>query len=126
MNNFFEFITDCFSEWTRDPEGVVNISKWARNYISVCSRYYELTPALPLISRDVKSIISESNFFLLDIMKELATLFESGKYNNGNYKGLKSYRENIKIKHEHYRKQINNAIINLITLVELQRKPKGV
>ncbi len=122
MNHYFEFITICFLEWTRDPNGVVNISKWARNYISVCSRYFESTTALPLISRDIKNLISESNLFLLDNMKELATLFEYGKYTAGNYNDLKSFRKKIKIKHEHYKKQINNSLANLLVLVELQRQ----
>ncbi|TAL59560.1 MAG: B12-binding domain-containing radical SAM protein [Bacteroidetes bacterium] len=121
MNDYFEFITGCFSKWTRDPGGVVNISKWARNYISVCSRYYDFTPSLSLISMDIKNLISESNLFLIEIMKELSTLFESGKFGNGNYQELKRYRKNIKNKHEHYRKKINNTMINLVTLVELQR-----
>ena len=122
MNYYFEFITCCFLEWTRDPDGVVNISKWARNYISVCSRYFDSTIALPLISRDIKNLISESNLFLLNSMKELSTLFESGKYIDDNYNNLKSFRKKIKIKHEHYKKQINNTLANLLVLVELQQQ----
>ena len=122
MNYYFEFITCCFLEWTRDPDGVVNISKWARNYISVCSRYFGSTTALLLISRDIKNLISESNLFLLDSMKELATLFESGKYTSENYNDLKSFRKKIKIKNEHYKKQINNTLANLLVLVDLQHQ----
>jgi len=60
--------------------------------------------------------------FLLDSMKELATLFESGKYTSENYNDLKSFRKKIKIKNEHYKKQINNTLANLLVLVDLQHQ----
>ncbi len=126
LNHYYEFITDCFIEWLRDSDGLLNISKWARNYVSVFSHFFGVLPEVPLISKDVKKVISESNLFFLDTMKELATLFESGKYNNGNYKDLKGYRKNIKIKHEQYREQINNIMTNLLILVEFQRRSKSV
>ena len=121
MNHFYEFITDCFMEWLRDSDGLLNISKWARNYISVFSHFFEMIPEILLISKDVKNTISESNLFLLDTMKKLATLFESGKYNNGNYNDLKSYRKIIKLKQEHYKELINNSMIELLTLTESQQ-----
>jgi radical SAM superfamily enzyme YgiQ (UPF0313 family) len=120
MNHYFKYLTKCFLQWTRDPAGVVNISKWARNYIAVYSRYFKSTPDFLTISKDVKSIISESNLFLLDTMKELAALFESGRYNNGNYADLKTYRKIIKLKQEHYKELINNSMTELLALAKSQ------
>jgi anaerobic magnesium-protoporphyrin IX monomethyl ester cyclase len=125
LNAYFDFISECFMKWTRYPDGVTNISKWARNYISVCVRFYKLKGALPLISKDVNKLISESNLFFLDSMRELAAIFETGVYKTDNSVDLKSYRKKIKRKHKHYRKQINNSMINLLTLVELQRREKS-
>jgi hypothetical protein len=121
MNRYFEFITDCFLEWTRYADGVANISKWARNYIAVCSHYFKLTPALPILSGELNKIISESNLFLIDSMKKLAVIFESGKYKNEKLKKLKSYKRNIKSKHENIKKRINRNMSNLLVLVELQQ-----
>jgi radical SAM superfamily enzyme YgiQ (UPF0313 family) len=126
LNHYYEFVTDCLMVWIRDSKGLVNVSKWARNYISVFSHYFELTPEIPLITREVTDIISESNKFLLDTMKELTSVFESGKYKSTNYNDLKSYRENIKLKHDHYKEQINKSMVKLLRIVERQRKSQSV
>jgi anaerobic magnesium-protoporphyrin IX monomethyl ester cyclase len=126
MNHYYEFISDCLSDWISGPEGLLNISKWARNYISVFSHYFNTKPEVSLISRAVTNTISESNLFILDTLKELATIFESGKFNKGSYKELDCYRENIYFKHNHYKEQINNSMSDLIEIVEYQKIMKTV
>lgn len=121
MNHYYEFLIYCFNEWLRDPGGLVNVSKWARNYISVFPHYYKLMPEVVLLSKNVKTIISESNLFLLDNMKELAAIFRSGKYNNGNFTELMGYRENILIKHNQFITRINNSMITLLRIAEDQK-----
>ena len=121
MNHYHAFTTECFMDWLNDSDGLVNISKWVRNYISVFSHYFEFTREVLLLKRKVTGIISESNIFLLDTMTELASLFESGKYNNGNYDDLINYRENIKLKHNYYKKQINDCMMRLLRIAEFQR-----
>ncbi len=82
LNNYYEFIRDIFMEWITDPDGLVNISKWARNYLSVFSHFYEMTPEVRFISAEVRKLTSQSNIFILDTMEELAHIFETGKYEN--------------------------------------------
>lgn len=122
MNHYYEFITDCFLEWMRDPDGLLNISKWTRNYISVFSRFFELTPEIPKIKMALTEVISESNNFFLDTLLDLATLFETGKYNTMNYNDLKNYKKKVKIKHDHFKERINNFITKLLILGELQHQ----
>jgi anaerobic magnesium-protoporphyrin IX monomethyl ester cyclase len=117
MNHYYAFIIGCLTDWLRDSDGLLNISKWARNYLSVFSYYFELIPQVSLISQDVKKTISESNIYLLDKMKELIIIFESGKYNHVNYKDLSSYRDEITLKHDHFKEQINNSMSKLMRLV---------
>ncbi len=52
-----------------------------------------MTPEVPAIAINAAKTVSQSNLFLLDTMMELATIFESGKFNNGNYNEFKSYRK---------------------------------
>ncbi len=120
MTRYFEFISDCFIEWTRCGYGVTNISKWARNYISVSSKYFDLKTALPIISNDLAGIIARSNKFMIESMKELADIFESGNRETINSEDLKSYRKKIRIEQAKYRMQINNLMFTLITLADLQ------
>lgn len=124
MNHYFEFISECFYDWTMCADGVSNISKWARNYVSVCFRYFESLPLLSELSGDLTKTISESNLFFLEMMKELATLFCSGNYEWNNYKDLKSFRDEIKLKHDLYKRQINKTLSNLSLFVELLQNTK--
>ena len=52
-----------------DPDGVENISKWARNYFSVYFRFYDADPEVEMYHCKLISIISESNIFMLDIIE---------------------------------------------------------
>lgn len=126
MNHYYDFISDCLINWFRDTDGLLNVSKWARNYMLVFSHYFDLTPEIPQISKDIKNTISECNIYLLDTMKELSSLFETGKFNSGNYKELDSYREDINLKHDHFIEQINNSMVRLLSIVDRQRRSKLV
>lgn len=122
MNSYFEFISDSFMEWTRDRGGLLNISKWALNYLSVCSRYFDMETATSILSDDLRRIISESNIFFLDILKKTAVMFESGQTGNGNLTELLKIRKFIRTKHYKYRNQIDCCIKTLITLAGLHEK----
>jgi anaerobic magnesium-protoporphyrin IX monomethyl ester cyclase len=126
MNHYYSFIKECLIDWLNDSAGLSNISKWARNYISVFSHYFDSTKEVQLISGNVKKTISESNLYLLDTLKELSTIFNTGKFNNYNYKELDFYRQNINIKHNHFTEQINNYMSTLLGIAEHQRISKPV
>ena len=120
LNHYFKFTEECFIEWLLDSDGFVNLSKWARNCIAVYSHYFGYTDPVSLISKDLKSIVSDGNLFILDTLKELVPVFESGKYNDGNYKNLMSCRENIKIIHKQFSDKVRSNILNLRAHFELQ------
>ncbi len=121
MNPYFEFINSSFNRWTRFPDGVYNISKWARNYISVFAHYYGMTEEINLISENVQKVISESNLFLLNTLREVASLFETGDINNSYPAALKAWRKRIKNKEKKFRNRINNSMYALLTDFERQK-----
>jgi radical SAM superfamily enzyme YgiQ (UPF0313 family) len=116
IDRYYDFTTDCFMEWLRAPDGLVNISKWARNYFSVYSRFFDFHPDVHTFYSIVKVIISESNLFLLDTMKELIPVFESKQYYQEKNDFSESYRKSINLKHEDYKKQIHNTMTKLLLL----------
>lgn len=116
LNRYCEFTTDCTMEWLRGTNGLLNVLRWARNYIAVHTRFAESSPELSTISEDVRKITAESNLFLLDKLKELSVIFETGKYNNGDYRGLRGYKESIDAMHDDARARINNQMIRLLKL----------
>lgn len=121
LNHYYKFVTDCLIEWFRDSDGLVNMSRWARNYVSVFSYYYDTRPDLSAISDYIKRVISNSNLFLLDTMKELAAIFESGNYDPVNYNDLDKYKKSITLNHDQYKEQILNSINKIYYLVVRQK-----
>jgi anaerobic magnesium-protoporphyrin IX monomethyl ester cyclase len=120
LNLYYEFFEESFLDWTRGNEGLLNISRWARNHISIFSFYYEAPPYLSLISKNIKNVVSKSNLFFLDTMLELATIFKSVKYDSVRHKTLIGYSETIKNKHDQFREQISDLIDNIYRLAEYQ------
>jgi radical SAM superfamily enzyme YgiQ (UPF0313 family) len=114
MNHFHNYIADCFMEWLRSVEGLENLSHWTRNSFSIYSHYYKdyfLDDVLKL-NRKFTRIISESNLFMLDTMKELASMFKSGQYKR-DIKILEKYNRRIILRHESYRQRVYRILDEL-------------
>jgi radical SAM superfamily enzyme YgiQ (UPF0313 family) len=121
MNQYYNFITDCFMEWLRYPYGVENISNWAGNYISVYKHYFKVHPLAKELPAAVRRLISESNVFVLDNMKELSAIFETRHEIIKENGLLESYMEKINAGHEFYKKEITAIMARLGTIAHCQR-----
>jgi len=121
MNHYYDFVFDCFTEWMRGPEGIENLSKWARNYFSVYLHFFDIQPEGMKLFRKVRKLISESNLFLLDTMKELIIIFETKQYNKDQNHLLDKYRETIKSKQQYFRNGIITNMAELVSMVEEQQ-----
>jgi anaerobic magnesium-protoporphyrin IX monomethyl ester cyclase len=121
LNVYYKFIENTLMEWTTHPEGLTAVSKWARNYISVFSHFFKMTPEVKQLSSEIRKNTDQSNMFLLDTMKELSGIFDRGKYDNVNFSELTGYRDNVKEKHDQYKEQIGKAIKELCRFAEYQK-----
>ena len=117
MNRYYYFTMNSFSEWQRSPDGVENISKWARNYCSVYMHYYNDNAAGNKYCKKITNVISESNLFLLECMRQLADIFESDS-DKTNEQLLSDFKRKIQSKHNYYKKEIINTMAHLVSLVE--------
>jgi anaerobic magnesium-protoporphyrin IX monomethyl ester cyclase len=115
LNHYYDFITDCFMEWLRYSDGLENISRWADNYYSVYKHYFGVNNIFIKLRRKLTRIISESNLFLLDTLKELSVIFQSGKYLTDN-NILEGYRGRINLKHHSFMRRIHNNMDMLLLL----------
>jgi len=120
LNHYYEFIRDSFIEWIADSDGLANLSIWANNYISVFSHFYQVTSRVKLLSAKVRNIVAQSNLYFLDTMKELAVVFESGKYDPANNSDLNWYKGEIKKHHDKYKDQIVNTIDKVYRIAGFQ------
>jgi radical SAM superfamily enzyme YgiQ (UPF0313 family) len=121
LNCYYKFISESFMEWLTDPEGLGNILKWAKNYFSVFSHYYKITPEVQSLSAQNIKCIAQSNMFLLDTLKELSGKFEKGKYCKGRFSELAAYKNNIKEEHDKYKEQTGKCVMKVSRIAEYQR-----
>jgi anaerobic magnesium-protoporphyrin IX monomethyl ester cyclase len=114
MNKFYEYFSQTFAEWQNYPYGVVNLSKWARDYYLVFFHYFGVHQEIQTLYRKLNRIISESNLFFLDTLKELSEIFESGQHLGENDRLLNKYRKKIELKYKLLRKKVQNNLDTLI------------
>jgi len=120
LNQYYKFIETSFMEWINDPEGLSNIIKWARNYFLVFSHFYRTTSEVEFLLSKVKITVAKSNKFILDTMEEISDLFETGKYDDGNFENLKGFKNVIERKHKLYKGQIGKLVKRLSLIGEYQ------
>jgi radical SAM superfamily enzyme YgiQ (UPF0313 family) len=116
MNHYYDFVARSLGKWLWDAEGLVNISKWARNFFLVHDKFYGSNARVTRLRTSVSHIISESNLFLLETMNELAVIFRSGQYTDNEQNKLNEYRRLIGKKHKYYLGEINDAIDTLVCM----------
>jgi anaerobic magnesium-protoporphyrin IX monomethyl ester cyclase len=116
MNRYYDFVFSCFNDWLRDPEGVENISKCARNYFPVYLHYNQSDSEILKHRLKIKKLISESNIFLMETMKELADIFRAGQYVENNDL-LDFYKERTRSKHIRLKYRINNSMADFLQAI---------
>ena len=118
MGEYYNFVTECFNDWRDKPDGVENISKWARNYFSVYSHFFDIQPEVTALENNFRRLVSESNTFMLDTMSELALIFETNQLNMYGITFHEIYRGRIKAQHSIYRAEIITTMTELMNFVE--------
>jgi radical SAM superfamily enzyme YgiQ (UPF0313 family) len=114
LNNYYKFISHNFVEWLRAPNGMANISKWIRNYISVLRFFNPWNKAAYQLSETAKGIVAESNIFILDTLKDLSQYFDSEvKHKEEGQEFLDRTSEKIMLKHKSFTDQINGCLNRL-------------
>lgn len=114
MAGCYEFISECFNDWIENPEGFENISKWARNYFLVRLRSDQDQPEVTALQKELRSIISEANNFILDTIRAIALVFESKQNNITIIPFHESFRGIVKGNHLFYRTKINSIVAELM------------
>ncbi|MCJ7446628.1 MAG: B12-binding domain-containing radical SAM protein [Bacteroidales bacterium] len=116
MNQYYDFIINCFKEWLRHPEGVANISKWGRNYYSIYNHYFGKDTDAMKLKRNFTKILSESNSYILDTLRELSVIFKSGEYKRDLHDSLNDLKEKTWLRHQSFKSRIQNNLGKLLDL----------
>jgi hypothetical protein len=120
MNDLYEFTDEVFDTWITAPDGLTNIAKWADNYLRVFNFYYGNIKNIASLRNEYRIILADTNSYLLDTLKTLSHIFESGNYNLGFDERLHKYRVDIAKIHESACMKISRIAhrVKLVSLVK--------
>jgi radical SAM superfamily enzyme YgiQ (UPF0313 family) len=122
MNRFYAFITDIFRPWLYSVDGLMNISKWARNNILVCQRFICSGKEFDDIANNIIAIISRSNLYLLNTMQDLIPIFISEK-DIKLEKDLVQIKRSVHLKHNRLKAELRRSVKELL-LLSFETRPK--
>jgi anaerobic magnesium-protoporphyrin IX monomethyl ester cyclase len=119
MNDFYTFVSEHFNKWFHNAKGINNISKWAFNYLAVFKYSHGSLGEIDRITDHLKIHLADANRFVIDTMRELSALFESGKYTMED-DVLKEYETSIKEKHQEIAEELAQMVrkIEIISLTK--------
>lgn len=110
LDTCYSTISDCFSEWLWNAEGVTNMSRWARSHLAVYDFFGFSKPGVALLKKNFMKTASESNKYILDTLAELVDLFESGSYMKEGSQIIDQIKSEAKVKHAFYRNKIRACL----------------
>lgn len=122
MNAYYNFVMNCLHEYLTDKNGFVNAAQCAISNLEVYSKFFDSAGESENYHKYIHQIISDSNIFFLDTLKELIGVFESGEYKSGTSL-LGFYRMRIQTVHEYYKNLILYKTVEFIVRSPAVRKP---
>jgi radical SAM superfamily enzyme YgiQ (UPF0313 family) len=99
MDDFYLFVSESLNTWFHSPDGLNNYYKWITNYLAVYDFFHGYHPRIEPLAERIFNEVAEANLFILKTMRELSSLFQSGKYSMENDYKLDKYRRSIEQKH---------------------------
>jgi radical SAM superfamily enzyme YgiQ (UPF0313 family) len=113
LNHLYAFIKECFRDWISNHDGLLNIARWVRYYLSIYNKYYQLDPNINCMNKEVMKCISESNVFFLNTIKKLVNIYEEQRYEKVHSSELNKIRKSVKEKHSEYRNKLIMIMDNI-------------
>lgn len=118
LNDFHQYIYNCYNLWINASDGFANVSKWVDNYLSVYKYYYGSHDGIEQLCDELIARVSDANRFLIHTLKTLSSKFASGNYYFEGDKELLNLRRSIEEKHSNALKDMTRMIekVELYTL----------
>jgi anaerobic magnesium-protoporphyrin IX monomethyl ester cyclase len=124
MNDYYNFVMSCLRECLTKKNGFVNVAQCAISNLEIYFHFFDTSGESKIYHKCIHKIISEFNNYLLNTLKELINLFETGEYKSGTDL-IEFYRMIIKITHDYYRDLILNTTIEFNVKSSSVRQPAG-
>lgn len=108
IDQLHNFIVVCFSDWIGKRDGLLNMIKWIKYYLSISKKYYLSEREYLNLKREAETIIKESNLFLLDTLREITSVFFDGF--GDKHPRLEKTRAVVKDVHPIFQSRVKQAI----------------
>lgn len=115
MDRYYSYIMDCFIEWLRASDGMENTARWVADYIAVYKYFFKVDPYARTKILKIRKIISESNLFLLEVMKDMSKFFENNRYEHDRDSFMERYKNSVKEHHQYFKTSITSVMAELIS-----------
>ena len=106
-------VKDCFAEWLWGPQGVVNLAKWARNYLAVRDHFAKPDTVSDDYRIKYRETVAKSNLSLAETMTWFFDYYESGDYLRDGQKHKQQIRMDIGKRHQQYCTTLNETLKSL-------------
>ena len=110
LDDCWAAVSECFAEWLWGRRGVVNLSRWVRNYLAVGDFFWGPDPELAVYRKKFRDTLARGNLFLTGSLTELFDYYESGNY----LKDEGKKREQIRTSAETMNKQLGKSLKKML------------
>lgn len=103
------FMVDCFYKWIARRDGLLNLAKWSRYYLSVYHKYYGKTPISTDLDQAMTECVSQSNNFFIETTRKIINLFNSHPKRHP-HKALETIRDVTVENHRRYKRRLQSIL----------------
>ena len=111
LDSCYETVTECFANWMWSAGGLTNLSKHARNYFAVYELFGRTDAGLVRQRAKFREILAESNLWLLDTMRFLFDLYESGNHPENGTRTAEMIISEAKAKHQIFCREVRECFM---------------
>ncbi|MHC4619912.1 MAG: B12-binding domain-containing radical SAM protein [Planctomycetota bacterium] len=126
LNYLYSFAADSFEDWIGKHDGLLNIARWARYYLSVYRKYFPITPPFRAMDKTVNEVISQSNIFFIDTLRMLLHIYSAKKPEHNAAVNLPAIRKEIAARHSRYKSKLTEVLNRTEAMAESKGTPRCV
>jgi len=109
LDDLYEWMAECFSDWIGERDGVLNLARWIRYHIAVFRRFFPVDERFMALERSVRSVIRDSNLFLIDTARSLSRHCRNKSVRRSPHR-LEAVRETVTRRHHEYRDALSRLL----------------
>lgn len=113
INECYAVISRSLGEWMWGSNGVTNLSKWVRNYLSVRDYFCPLNDFDRFLSESFKKTVIESNNDVIDTLDELFYLYNPGNNGKPDEQEIEKICSKVADRHRFYFKTLTGMLNRL-------------